>query len=88
MVAVSWSRCGRWETLAKAQRPSRPNASLRGLPAKESESLYAGWGTASSVHVVRGLICTRGMGLLYVPVCSDSRVFCVLHVCRFTGTSL
>ena len=39
MVAVSWSRCGRWETLAKAQRPSRPNASLRGLPAKESESL-------------------------------------------------
>ena len=58
MVAVSWSRWGRWETLAKAQRPSRPNASLRGLPAKESESLQGRVMDAHGVIVaVRIAIC-------------------------------
>ena len=44
--------------------------------------------TASSVHAVRGLICTREMVLLYVHLCSYSCVFCVLHACRLSGTGL
>ena len=51
--------------------------------------------TASSVHAVRGLICTRGQGprlytrngcCMYVHLCSYSCVFCVLHVCRLSGS--
>ena len=43
---------------------------------------------ASSVHAAKGLVCTRGMVLLYVHLCSCSCVFCVLHVCRLSGTGL
>ena len=54
---------------------------------REGPRLYTRSG-ASSVHADKGLVCTRGMGLLYVPVCSYSCVFCVLHVCRLSCTGL
>ena len=43
---------------------------------------------ASSVHAAKGLVCARGLVLLYVHLCSYSCVFCVLHVCRLSGTGL
>ena len=56
-------------------------------PTGEGPRLYTRSG-ASSVHAAKGLVCTRGMGLLYVPVCSYSCVFRVLHVCRLSCTGL
>ena len=55
-----------------------------------------GSGPGSQVHADgsgqgrkgNGLVCTRGMVLLYVHLCSYSCVFCALHVCRLSGTGL
>ena len=75
--------------LARCQKvgPCQPSERIKTLQLGEGPRLYTRSG-ASSVHAAKGLVCTRGMGLLYVPVYSYSCVFCVLHVCRLSCTGL
>ena len=75
-------------TSASSPKPMTTRAKLQQQQLhREGPRLYTRSG-ASSVHTDKGLVCTRGMGLLYVPVCSYSCVFCVLHVCRLSCTGL
>ena len=78
---------GMLRCLQKKTGKNRSDGETRGHNGRKGPRLYTRSG-ASSVHAAKGLVCTRGMGLLYVPVCSYSCVFCVLHVCRLSCTGL
>ena len=55
---------------------------------RKGNGLVCTCGQGPHLYTAKGLVCTRGMVLLYVHLCSYSCVFCGLHVCRLSGTGL
>ena len=55
---------------------------------RKGNGLVCTCGQGPHLYTAKGLVCTRGMVLLYVHLCSYSCVFCVLHVCRLSSTGL